>query len=242
MASCLPLGAATLASGCYVGPAVPPPAYVDPGPGPAPAVAADGTVYPAEPPPDPIPEYQPPAPAYGYSWIGGYWDWTGYEWTWDAGYWAPADQAYLFIGPRFLFVDGRPVYYRPYWQGPGGFRAYGYGYRGVAPAAGWRARPSVAPMAWRAAPAHNEAWRRSPGAAGWRGAPMRNNVEPMRANPGFRPGAPAARSAPPPGGGFHPAPAAGGGFHPAPAGGGFHPAPAHAAPARGGGGGGRVRK
>jgi hypothetical protein len=226
-----------LASGCYVGPAVPPPAYVDPGPAPGPVVAADGTVYPTAPPPDPIPEYQPPAPAYGYSWIGGYWDWTGYDWTWDAGYWAPADAAYLFIGPRFLFLDGRPVFYRPYWQGPGGYRAYGYGYRGVAPAVGWRARASVAPGAWRAAPAHNEGWRRTPGATAWRGAPMRAG-EPMRANPGFRPGAPgapAARSAPA-AGGYHPAPAPA--FHPAPAaGGGFHPAPS-----RGAGSGGRMRK
>jgi hypothetical protein len=182
--------------------------------------ADDGTAYPSEPPPDPIPEYQPPAPAYGYSWIGGYWDWTGFEWTWDAGYWAPADAAYLFIGPRFVFLDGRPVYYRPYWRGPGGVRTFGYGYRGRAPVGAWRARPSVEPRAWRGAPAHNEAWRRSPGAAGWHGAPARGGA-PMRAE-GFRGGPAAGRPAP------AMAP------RPAPA---FHPAPApHAAPGRGGGG------
>ena len=204
-----------------MGPQPPPPAYVEPAPAP---VADDGTAYPATPPPDPIPEYQPPAPAYGYSWVGGYWDWTGLEWTWNAGYWAPADQAYLFVGPRFLFVDGRPVYYRPYWQGPGGYRAYGYGYRGRAPVGAWRARPSVAPGAWRAE--HNEGWRRTPGAAGFRGAPARG-AEPMRGgNPGFRGAPPAAARGPAPG--FHAAPAPA--FHPAPA--------AHAAPSRGGGGGG----
>jgi len=228
LASAVSLGSALAASGCYVGPQPPPPAYADQAP--APVAADDGTVYPAEPPPDPIPEYQPAAPGYGYSWIGGYWDWTGLEWTWNAGYWAPADSAYLFIGPRFVFVDGRPVYYRPYWRGPGGVRAYGYGYRGRAPVGAWRARPSVEPRAWRGAPAHNEAWRRSPGAAGWHGAPARAGA-PMRANEGFhggpatgRPAAPMARPAAPM---ARPAPA--------PA---FHPAPApHSAPARGGGGG-----
>ncbi len=217
----LSLGTAMAASGCYVGPQPPPPAYVDPAP--APVAADDGTVYPATPPPDPIPEYQPPAPAYGYAWVGGYWDWTGFEWSWDAGYWAPADAAYLFVGPRFLFVDGRAVFYRPYWQGPGGYRAFGYGYRGRAPVGAWRARPSVEPRAWRSAPGHNEGWHRTPGAAAWHGAPARGGA-PMRAGEGFR-GGPAARG---------PAPA----FHPAsaPA---YHPAPAARAPSRGGGG--RVR-
>jgi hypothetical protein len=228
--SAVSFGSALAASGCYVGPQPPPPAYVDPGAG-APVAADDGTVYPATPPPDPIPEYQPAAPGYGYAWVGGYWDWTGFEWSWDAGYWAPADQAYLFVGPRFVFLDGRPVFYRPYWQGPGGYRAYGYGYRGRAPVGAWRARPSVEPRAWRGAPAHNEGWRGSPGAAGWHGAPARGGA-PMRANEGWH-GAPAAgRPAPM----ARPAPAMA--PRPAPA---FHPAPApHAAPARGGGGG-RVR-
>ena len=234
LASALWLGSALAASGCYMGPQPPPPAYPPgaqpppPGygdPGAAPVAADDGTAYPTAPPPDPIPEYQPVAPGYGYSWVGGYWDWTGYDWTWDAGYWAPGDAAYLFVGPRFLFIGGRPVYYRAYWQGPGGYRTYGYGYRGRAPAGGWTARPSVAPGAWRAAPAHNEGWRASPGAAAWRGAPARG-VAPMRANEGFRGGAPAARA---------PAPAA------RPAAPAYHSAPVHSAPSRGGGGG-RIRR
>jgi hypothetical protein len=230
LASSLSLGVALTATGCYMGPTTPPPAYVDQTPAP---VADDGTAYPTEPPPDPIPEYQPPAPAYGYSWVGGYWDWTGAEWSWDAGYWAPSDQAYLFIGPRFLFLDGRPVFYRPYWQGPGGRRAYGYGYRGSAPAGAWRARPSVAPGAWRAGGGHNEGWRRSPGAAAWHGAPAgqaRMGGQPMRGNPGFHPAPPAARGPAP-----APRAAAAPAFHPAPAPA-FHPAPS------GGGGGGRRRK
>ena len=57
------LGVASMGAGCYVGPAVPPPATV---------AADDGTLYPSAPPPDPIPEYPPPSPGWGYTWIGGY--------------------------------------------------------------------------------------------------------------------------------------------------------------------------
>jgi hypothetical protein len=211
LASGLSLGVALITSGCYVAPQPPPPAYADQAPGPT-----DASAYPSSPPPDPIPEYQPPAPAYGYTWINGYWDWTGYDWTWDAGYWAPQDAGYLYVGPRFLFVDGRPVYYRAYWQGPGGSRAFGYGFRGRAPVGAYRARPSVAPTAWRAQAAHNEGWRRTPGAGAWHGAPARG--APMRAEPAR--GAPMRANE-----GFHAAPAA-----PARA------APMRAAPAVGGGG------
>ncbi len=177
---------ALLTSGCYV--AAQGPAAAEPEAG-----AGDATVYPSSPPPDPIPEAQPPPPGDGYAWIGGYWDWTGVDWAWDSGYWAPQDAAYVFIGPRFVFVDGRPVYYRPYWRGPGGRRAFGYGFRGRPPGGAFRARPSVEPRSWRAEPAHNAGWRQTPGAGGWRAAPGRGEpvrgaepvrrVEPMRAAP-----------------------------------------------------------
>jgi hypothetical protein len=174
LVSALGLGVALVAAGCYVRAEGPGPAYADSAPAPN-----DATLYPSTPPPDPIPEYQPPAPGYGYGWINGYWDWTGYDWTWDAGYWAPQEGGYLFVGPRFVFLDGRPVFYRSYWQGPGGYRSFGYGYRGSAPGVAFRARASVAPTAWRSE--HNDGWRRSPGAANWRGAPARG--APMRAEP-----------------------------------------------------------
>jgi len=208
LASVLSLGAAMAASGCYVRSDGPPPAYPDSAP------AADATMYPSSPPPDPIPEYQPPAPGYGYNWINGYWDWTGYDWTWDAGYWASQEAGYLYVGPRFVFLDGRPVFYRSYWQGPGGYRSYGYGYRGRAPGVAFQARVSVAPGVWRGE--HNDGWRRTPGAGAWRGAPAGGGpvrrAEPVRAEP--------MRAAP--------ARAAG-------------PAPMRGAPVRSGGGGRRRR-
>jgi len=156
-------------------------------------VAADpGVVYPTAPPPDLIPEYPPPAPGYGYVWINGYWDWTGYEWTWNSGFWAPRQSGVRFYAPRFVFVNGEPVYYRGYWADPYGRREYGYGWRGVPPTA-WRARPSVAPTMWRAQ--HAEGWRRVPGAPTvWR-APARREfagghpgIEPRRVERGPVPG------------------------------------------------------
>ena len=108
----------------------------------------EGLAYPATPPPDLIPEYPPPSPGYGYLWIRGYWDWTGYDWTWNSGFWTPRQAGITFYAPRFIFVNGEPVYYRGYWADPYGRREYGYGWRGAPPAA-WRARPSMAPVAWR---------------------------------------------------------------------------------------------
>ncbi len=135
----------------------------------APPDAADApTAYPAMPPPDPIPEYAPPSPGYGYMWVNGYWDWTGYDWTWYSGFWVPRRAGTTFYAPQYAFVNGELVYYRPYWADAYGRREYGYGWRGAPPVA-WRARPSVAPTAWRSG--HNEGWRRSPGAPTvWRGS------------------------------------------------------------------------
>ncbi len=212
-----------LAAGCAVG--------VEPGPATV-GVADDGTVYPTVPPPDPIPEMAPPSPGYGYVWINGYWDWTGADWTWYSGYWAPRAEASMYVGPRFVFLSGRPVYYRPYWRGEHGHRVYGYGWRG-APAPAYRARPQVPPSAWRAQ--HNQGWHGAPGAGGWRGTPA---PAPVPSHGGGWRGSPAPVAAP--GGGWRgnagpravaPAP----GFHggaPAP-----HPGPPAGAPHPGGGGG-----
>jgi hypothetical protein len=129
------------------------------------------SVYPENLPPDPIPEYRPPAPGWGYVWVNGYWDWTGYDWVWNNGYWAPPRPGFSYVGPRFIWENGQPIYYRGYWQSPNGYREYGYGGRGFSPA--WQARPQYEPRRWRAEPGHSEAWRRAPGAppGGWREAP-----------------------------------------------------------------------
>jgi len=150
----------------YVEQAPPPPpqpTYVEQAPPPPPQpVVMEASLYPTSPIPDPIPEYIPPSPGYGYTWVAGYWDWTGYDWNWQTGYWTPNRAGYAYFGPRFVWEDGVMVYYRGYWQGPGGMRDYAYyGDRGPI---GWRARPQYEPRVWRGAPEHNAGWRRAPGA------------------------------------------------------------------------------
>jgi hypothetical protein len=212
--SLVPLAA--LALGCTVA--------VAPGSAPPPgvAVADDGTVYPTEPPPDPIPELAPPSPGYDYVWINGYWDWGGADWTWYSGYWVPRAEATLYVAPRFVFIEGRPVYYRSYWRGEGGRRVYGYGWRGAPPPA-YRARPQVAPHAWRAE--HNQGWRAQPGAGTWRGSPAPHAAGPGHPEP-FHPGPAHAEPGHPGWGPGHNEPGHNepGAFHPGPPGA-PHPGP-----------------
>jgi len=136
------------------------------------AYVAGPTVYPETLPPDPIPEYQPASPGWGFTWVNGYWDWTGYDWTWNNGYWVQGRPGWAYFGPRFIWENGQPVYYRGFWQRPDGYREYRYGGGGmISPA--WYARPRYEPRYWRADPGHSTAWRRAPGAppGGWREAP-----------------------------------------------------------------------
>ena len=191
------LAVGALASGCVVR-ARPAPVVVSGG------VYVDGssdyaTVYPTTFAPEPIPEYRPAAPGYGYTWVDGYWDWTGYDWTWSTGYWVPERVGYAYIAPRYVYVDGRPVYYRGYWQGNNGYREYGYGgYRGAPPAA-WRGTPQTQPTVWRSQPVHTQ-WRGTattaapPPAGGWRGGATTPAPAPSG---GFR-GTPTTSTAPPP--------------------------------------------
>jgi hypothetical protein len=177
-------------TGCMVS-AGPPVVYASTAPPPPAAagvtVTEDATLYPQSPPPDPVPEFAPESPGGGYVWVNGYWDWNGNDWIWADGYWAPNRAGYVYFGPRFEFVDGRAVYYRSYWAGPGGVHEYGYGYgpRREPPAA-YRARPSQQPAQWRTQ--HNETWHQAPGAANWHGATAQhqNAAEPQRqrAEPG----------------------------------------------------------
>ena len=197
--SALTLALAAPASGCVVR-ARPAPVVVSAG------VTVDGssdyaTVYPTTFAPEPIPEYRPAPPGYGYNWVDGYWDWTGYDWTWSSGYWVPERVGYAYIAPRYVYVDGRPVYYRGYWQGDNGYREYGYGgYRGAPPAA-WRGRRRPRRRSGGRSPltrsgAAPRPRRAPPPAGGWRGGA----ATPPPAT-GFR-GTPTTSTAPPPAGGW----------------------------------------
>src|SRR5450432_367940 len=151
--------------------APPPPEYA-PAPAYAPAQSyeSDPTVYPTTAAPPPVAEYRPPMPGYGYSWSDGYWDWNGYDWAWSNGYWQPERPGFIFIGPRYVYESGRPVYYRGYWQGSNGYRDYHYR---VEPQPAWRGTPTTAPSGgWHSTP---------PQATGstWRGAPARTAPAPQ---------------------------------------------------------------
>jgi hypothetical protein len=89
--------------------------------------------YPTVPPPSPIAEYRPPPPGYGYTWVDGYWDWTGYDWAWTTGNWVPERPGYLYVRPRYVYQGDRWVYQRSYWGAPDGRRDYDWGRPGNRP-------------------------------------------------------------------------------------------------------------
>lgn len=65
-------GAALALAGCVVAPVGP---------------YAGEVVVAEEAPPAPRYEVVPVAPAVGYVWIGGYWNWVGRRYVWVPGYW-----------------------------------------------------------------------------------------------------------------------------------------------------------
>jgi len=95
-----------------------------------------GAVTYAESPPPPLPVYeQPPAPAYGYIWTPGYWDWGGGDYYWVPGVWVdPPQVGYLWTPGYWGFNRGRYGFHHGYWGPQVGFYggiAYGFGYGGV---------------------------------------------------------------------------------------------------------------
>ena len=64
-------------------------------------------------PPLPLVSYITPAPAPGYSWVGGYWYPAGPRYAWHAGYWArPAFVGARWVAPRYAVGH----YYGGYWR------------------------------------------------------------------------------------------------------------------------------
>ena len=87
-------GFSILLSGCVVAPA---PYYV-------------GEPVPMAPPP-PRTEVIGVAPAVGYIWIGGYWDWDGRHYDWKQGHWTAPRPGYHWA-PRHWEHEGHS--WRPY--------------------------------------------------------------------------------------------------------------------------------
>jgi hypothetical protein len=57
-------------------------------------------------PPAPIVETYGPAPAPGYVWLGGYWNWVGGRHVWVAGHWTAPRPGYHWVPHRWVAVNG----------------------------------------------------------------------------------------------------------------------------------------
>lgn len=75
-----------------------------------------GRVVAVQAPPPPMrAEYYGVAPAPGYVWVAGYWQWGGADYVWAPGYWArPPRATYIWVparwerrGPNWHFREGR---------------------------------------------------------------------------------------------------------------------------------------
>ncbi len=84
------LVAAALLGGCVVAPA------------PGPYGGAVITVA----PPAPRVEVYGVAPAPGYIWFGGYWDWVGGRHVWVAGHWGPGRAGYHWVPYTWVRAGG----------------------------------------------------------------------------------------------------------------------------------------
>ena len=135
------------------------------------AYVAGPTVYPATLPPDPIPEYQPPAPGYGFSWINGYWDWTGYDWTWNNGYWVKAGRVGATSARASSGRTDSPSTTVASGSGPTAIASIATAAAATSPLAGMPSPVRAARLARRPGSQHRLAARAGSPAGGWREAP-----------------------------------------------------------------------
>jgi len=63
--------------------------------------AYEGPVVTVAPPPPQVEVYGV-APAPGYIWFGGYWDWVGGRHVWRAGHWGPGRPGYHWVNHQWV--------------------------------------------------------------------------------------------------------------------------------------------
>jgi WXXGXW repeat (2 copies) len=68
------------------------------------------------PPPAPVREDRPPAPAQPSVWVNGYWHWTGMQYAWIPGHWDAPPPGSAWNGPVYTMRDGRYFYQSGSWQ------------------------------------------------------------------------------------------------------------------------------
>jgi hypothetical protein len=78
-------------------------------------VTAPSGVAVTGPPPEPVRETPPPAPAGHAVWVAGYWHWTGMQYAWIPGHWEAAPPGARWRAPHYSLRDGT------YFYEPGGW-------------------------------------------------------------------------------------------------------------------------
>lgn len=68
------------------------------------------------PPPAPVREERPTAPAKDSVWVPGYWHWTGMQYAWIPGHWDAPPPGAVWNAPRVVSRDGRYVYESGGWK------------------------------------------------------------------------------------------------------------------------------
>ncbi|HQT26215.1 MAG TPA: hypothetical protein PLK99_06400 [Burkholderiales bacterium] len=74
-------------------------------------VVAPAPYYATMPPPAPREEFIGAAPAVGYIWIGGYWNWVGGRYVWARGHWEPPRPGYRWM-PHHWVQEGNRWHHR----------------------------------------------------------------------------------------------------------------------------------
>jgi hypothetical protein len=98
-------------SGCVVAPA---PYYQQPAYGPAGGAVYGDVVTMA--PPAPYVETIGVAPAVGYVWFGGYWNWAGGRHVWVPGYWGPGRPGHAWVPHQWVREGGGWRLNAGHWQ------------------------------------------------------------------------------------------------------------------------------
>lgn len=68
------------------------------------------------PPPAPVREERPAAPAPESVWVAGYWHWTGMQYAWIPGHWEAPPPGAVWAAPQVTMQDGRYIYQSGAWQ------------------------------------------------------------------------------------------------------------------------------
>lgn len=70
-------------------------------------------------PPAPLVEVVGVAPAPGYLWFGGYWNWVGNRHVWVAGHWGPGRPGYYWVPHAWVPAAGGWRLARGHWRAEG---------------------------------------------------------------------------------------------------------------------------